>query len=259
MSILGKEMTSQDIFAISFAILLLFVPFIEVTNPGEIAAVFVAKIPTGNSTVALHDLTSTKIVSVTVYLIHKWSWYIFIQAAGTGEFLLLYMKIRAICPEYAWSYSSVLDHGGTCIANTEFWIFVFMHHVLLCIFALNTASLFGVIALVLAYVISLALLCEPNDDCGRQNSQQELYSNRVFLIAIAVFLTMFMFSRDEQFHSSNLYLDNNTWSILMVQFVFDAVLLFAHCTINAQFLMAYITRLLYVVGCNLAMVVWFVV
>ena len=256
---IGKEITSQDIFAISAAICLLFAPFIEVKNASETAAVFVAKMPVGNSTVAINSLTTTKTVFVTVYMIHKWSWYIFIQVIGTGEFVLLYLKIRSIRPECSWCYSSVLDHGGACIANTEFWVFIFLHHILVCFFVLNTASLYGVISLILPYVLSLALLCEPNDDCGRQHSQTELYTNRLLMIAAAIFLTLYVFFRDEQFHSSNLYTEDNTWTVLTVQILLDAALLFAHCTINAQLLIAYMARLLYVAACNVVMVIWFVV
>jgi hypothetical protein len=258
MTIIPEGIKSRDVFAIMVVIILLFSPFIPPKTPYELAAIFVGKPPSGNNTVAIETLLSTKSVPVTIYLIHKWPWYIFVQALGAGEFLLLYLKIRAIRPESSWSYSSVLDHGGACLANTEFWVFMTFHHILLCFFALNTASLFGVVSIVVAYVICLALVCEPNDDCGRQSSQQELYTNRVVLITVALVLTLYLFSRDEQIHG-NTDPDNDVWSILAIQLVLDGALIFAHCSINAQLLFAYVARLMYVTTCNIVMVVWFVV
>jgi hypothetical protein len=102
------------------------------------------------------------------------------------------------------------------------------------------------------------LVCEPNDDCGRQSSQQELYTNRVVLITVALVLTLYLFSRDEQIHG-NTDPDNDVWSILTIQLVLDGALIFAHCSINAQLLFAYVARLMYVTTCNIVMVVWFVV
>jgi hypothetical protein len=258
MSFLFEEIKSRDIFAMVGVFLLFIGVVLPPASPKEIAAVFVAKPPSGNNTEAVETLMSTPSVSVTIYLIHKWPWYLFLQVIGIFEYWLLYLKIRAIRPGSSWSYSSVLEHGGSSLGNTEFWIFMFIHHTLLCIFALNTASLFGVISLVVAYVLSLALICEPNDDCGRASSQQELYTNRVVLITVAVSLTLFLFSRDEQIHGHSVNTDDGVWSILSVQIVLDSALLFAHCSASAQLLIAYVSRLTYVVACNIVLCVWFV-
>ena len=258
MSFLSEEIKSRDIFAIVGVFILLIGLVIPPNAPKENAAVFVAKPPVGNITEAVETLLSTPSVAVTIYLIHKWPWYLFLQTLGIGEYWLLYLKIRTIRPGSSWSYSSVLDHGGSSLGNTEFWIYMFFHHTLLFIFAMNTASLFGVISLVVAYVLSLALICEPNDDCGRASSQQELFTNRVVLITFSVILTLFLFSRDEQIHGHGVNTDDGVWTIFSVQIALDGALLFAHCSANAQLLIAYVARLMYVVACNCVVFIWFV-
>ena len=259
MSTLYQRITAHDIFAFLTVIILMISLTIPVHTPDEISAVFVAKPPPGNNTEAVETLLSDNSVSVKVYLIHTFIWYVFVQVLGIMECGLLYMKIRAFHSSASWSYSSVLEHGGACIANTEFWVFISFHHSFLCIFALHTASLSGVISIVVAYVLTLALVCEPNDDCGRPNSQQELYTNRIMLITAAFVLTLYLFFIDEQLHGNSSSMDSDVLTVLPVQLALDGVLLFAHSSINAKIVCAYVTRLLYVVTCNVVMFIWFVV
>jgi hypothetical protein len=52
--------------------------------------------------------------------------------------------------------------------------------------------------------------------------------------------------------------DDGVWTIFSVQIALDGALLFAHCSANAQLLIAYVARLMYVVACNIVVFIWFV-
>jgi hypothetical protein len=253
-----EEMNTKDICVGVALIVFVVAPFaLPVRSEYKTSAVFVAKPFVGNSSVSLETLLATESVAVHVYELHTWILYIIINMLGVVEILLLYLRLREVKPESHWSYSSLLDHGGSFLANTEFWLFMPAHHVCICIFALHTASLYGVIALVMAYVLSVCCLCEPSQDC-EHNAEKELYTNRVVLIVASVAVTLFLAVMDEQIHSIILDTNNDAWTVFMLQFILDIFLISGHC-MGAHLQGAISARLLYVAACNISMVFWFVV
>jgi hypothetical protein len=258
MSILNESVTSRDIFVFVFVVAFLFTPFAPVQSPNQISVVFVSNPPSGNSSVALATLLHTNSVNVTLYQMNTWCWYVFVQVLGAFEIVVLYFKLRTLLPGSGWCYSSVLEHGGVCLANTEFWIFMAVHHILLCIFALQIASLYGVLVLVMAYVAAVAFICEPNYDCGHEYARQELYTNRVVLIAASIITILYLFSRDEQIHNMILK-DSEAATLFSSQLFLDFALMFAHYSANAEITFVFLTRLLYIAACNIVLFVWFVV
>lgn len=255
---MSEEVTTRDICVGVGVIALVVVPFaIPLSAEYKTSAVFVAKPPEGNSSVALATLLATESVSVHVYEMHTWPWYIFINVIGALEIILLYSKFRKTNMDANWSYSSLLDHDGSFLANTEFWLFMAAHHVFVFIFTLHTASLYGVIALVIPYVLFVSCVCEPSQDC-EHNAEKELHINRVIWIAAALFVMLFLVMTDEQIHRIVLDPGNDAWKVFMVQLILDVILISAHC-MGAHLHGAVCARLLYVAACNITMVFWFVV
>ena len=94
--------------------------------------------------------------------------------------MFLWAKVRYIYTEVSpFTIDTVLSHGGMYTANNEFWVFMWLHHMVLLLLTLTPISIHSIVVLTLVYVATISAICKPNNDHGHEDARNEIYTNRI--------------------------------------------------------------------------------
>jgi hypothetical protein len=212
--------------------------------------VFLSIPPPGNNTISSNILITAQKVDVITMQINGDLFSQLVCLLAAVEAGLLWLKLRDVSMDDSlFTRSVVLRYGGLHTANSEFFLFILIHHVVLLMVAASPLSIHALLFLVVSYVALMFMLCEPAHDAGEENESKsfdEQRVNRVGLLFALVIVTFVLFAIDQRLNMSTIDSAGWTSGALFIQCFCDLAIVMVHASQHVSLVLCYLSRIAYV-------------
>jgi hypothetical protein len=253
--------TGKSLLVAGLCFLAVCVPFGLYATPARKTVLFIGVPPMGNVTTSLNVLSNTGKMDVVLFYVNSELCAHVCCLLAVAEIGMLWYKQQCVDLDDAiFVKSSILRHGGVYTANSEFWSFVCVHHVILLAVVASPLSIHALLLIVLSYTSLLAMLCTPTDDTYEIDVDQcgtmEVYLNKGVKLCTCAVLTLLLVVIDRRINGSTFERVGWGSGAFFSQIVFDICLVVVHKQPGLGLSMSYMARMVYMFSCVLAILWW---
>jgi hypothetical protein len=258
-----NKMKTLTVIVATLCCVVVFVPFglYSLKPHRDTSVVFIGVPPAGNNSVSARTLYTEKKLTALTFEFDSRFWAHFACFLASCEAMLIWAKVRCIYTEASpFTIDTVLSHGGVYTSNNEFWVFMWLHHMVLLLLTLNPISIHSLVVLVLVYVATISTICEPNNDHGYEDARSEIYTNRVMSLSGRALLLVCLITVDQRLNRTTFVASSDARNdALPLQLLIDTLLILAHASPEADILTCYMVRTAHTLASAVVLIFWLVV